>query len=80
MLTPQEAQARVRDKRSCYDAFVRNRYYMPPYQDQLVTNKFLVGLRKGTFWLPKADEVKHAVVASKPNKQIIAEELAAQME
>ena len=77
MLTPQEVQTRVRDKRSCYEAFVRNRYYMPPYKDQLITAKFLVLLRKKHYWLPMADQVKHGVVASNPSKQVIAEELAA---
>ena len=33
MLTPLEAQTRIRDKRSCYEAFVRNKYYMPPYKN-----------------------------------------------
>ena len=33
MLTPLEAQTRIRDKRSCYEAFVRNKFYMPPYKN-----------------------------------------------
>ena len=68
MHTPLEAQTRVRDKRSYYEAFVRNRYYMPPYKDQIITAKFLVLLRKQYYWLPKADQVKHGVIASKPSK------------
>ena len=77
MISKQQAEARVRDAKSFYDAFVRNKYFMPPLKDALLSNRFLLGLRNGQYWLPKAGEVGRGCCADPPFKQEIADELNA---
>ena len=64
------------DKKSFYEAFVRNNYYMPKYSESCITIKFLRGVRDGKNFMPKTDMITKKQVADPPSKKVVAAELA----
>ena len=48
----------ITDKKSLFEAFLRNNYYMPKYSESFITIKFLLGIREGRYFMPKTDIIK----------------------
>ena len=66
----------VTDKDTLFDAFKRNGYYMPTATSAFVTVKFLLGVRKKKYFLPRSDDIKKKQCADPPAKKTVAEETA----
>lgn len=75
MISKKAALNLVKDKKSLYEAFIRNRYFMPKIKEAIITGEFLVQLRDGKFFIPKADDVKVGCCVDPPSKAIVANEL-----
>ena len=66
----------ITDKASFFEAYMRNNYYMPKYSESFITIKFMRGLRKGKYFMPKTDVITKKQVADPPSKKVVAAELA----
>lgn len=66
----------ITDKKSLFEAFLRNNYYMPKYSESFITIKFLLGIREGRYFMPKTDIITKKQVADPPSKKVVAAELA----
>ena len=66
----------ITDKKSLFEAFLRNNYYMPKYSESCITIKFLRGVRDGRYFMPKTDIITKKQVADPPSKKVVAAELA----
>ena len=53
----------ITDKASFFEAYMRNNYYMPKYSESFITIKFMRGLRKGKYFMPKTDVITKKQVA-----------------
>ena len=75
MVSQADAYSKIRDKKSLYDAFLKNKYYMPAYKDGIVTIGFLLRLKDKKIWIPKLSEVNMGNCVDTPSKKKIAVEL-----
>ena len=62
----------VNNKKTYYNAGVRNGYTLPPLNDPMVTKDFLDEVRTKKVWLPKADECRGYTCVQKPTKLVLA--------
>ena len=61
----------ITDKKSLFEAFLRNNYYMPKYSESFITIKFLLGIREGRYFMPKTDIITKKQVADPPAKRLL---------
>ena len=47
----------ITDKKSLYDGFKRNGYFMPKAKDACMTIKFLIGVRERRYFLPLSENI-----------------------
>jgi hypothetical protein len=69
------AEAEVKTKAELHEAMVRNGYYMPSYKSSIVTISWMKGIRKGTVWCPKYEELRLRPCYSPPSKDSIVDEI-----
>ena len=69
------AEAEVKTKAELHEAMVRNGYYMPSYKSSLITISWMKGIRKGTIWCPKYEELRLRSCYSPPSKDLIVIEI-----
>ena len=76
LISVEQAQAVVPDKKAFYSAMLRNQVVMPPYTDAIVTREFMQGVVDGRYWcLRSADITTFRVCAEPPNKKDLGEML-----
>lgn len=73
MIARETVNQTVVDKKSYWEAMVRNRYQMPQLKQALVTIKFMQGVRDGFYWCPRSNHARHFQIASVPTKFQLAE-------
>ena len=69
------AKAEVKTKAELHEAMVRNGYYMPSYKSSIITISWMKGIRSGTVWCPKYDELRLRSCYSPPSKDLIVSEI-----
>ena len=69
------AEAEVKTKAELHEAMVRNGYYMPSYKSSIITISWMKGIRSGTVWCPKYDELRLRSCYSPPSKDLIVSEI-----
>ena len=69
------AEAEVKTKAELHEAMVRNGYYMPSYKSSIVTISWMKGIRSGTVWCPKYEELRLRSCYSPPCKDLIVSEI-----
>ena len=50
MISHKDAQLRVVDKKTLYQACIRNQYLLSPFKDSINTVKFLRGVKSKRYW------------------------------
>ena len=58
MLSLEQQNQTVFDKKSYYKAMIRNDWFMPNAKEGIVSLAFMKSVREGKIWLPKQQEVK----------------------
>ena len=66
----------VNNKKTYYNAAVRNGIMLPPLNDPMITKPFLDEVRTKKVWLPKADECMGYTCVQKPTKLVLSKYLA----
>ena len=75
-----EAAAVVSDKKTMYEALLRNQWYTPHYSSQILNLHFMFGVANQTlYWLPRTHEIRLLNCADPPPKQVIANILCDKM-
>ena len=74
MLSREQLNQTVYDKKSYYKAMVRNKYFMPHQNENIVTLKFMKDVRAGKIWLPKTKEITPIKLPDPPPRQKVADE------
>ena len=73
MLSREDVNTKVRNKQTYWEAMVRNHYQMPTLKSQIVTIKWMQGIREGKYWCPRNNRPIHFQIASMPTKQQLAD-------
>jgi hypothetical protein len=73
MLSREDVNTKVRNKQTYWEAMVRNNYQMPTLKSQIVTIKWMQGIREGKYWCPRNNRPIHFQIASMPTKQQLAD-------
>jgi hypothetical protein len=68
MLSREDVNTKVRNKQTYWEAMVRNNYQMPTLKSQIVTIKWMQGIREGKYWCPRNNRPIHFQIASMPTK------------
>ena len=56
---------------------LRNRWLMPKFKENIITLKFLQGVKDGKIWSPKQQDTIRVQLAEPPPRQMIADEISA---
>ena len=48
----------IPDKKTFYDAMIRNGFYLPSYKSQIVCIDYLERVKAGEYWVPKYKDIK----------------------
>ena len=79
VLSVKEFALKVKSKKDLYEALVRNGYYPPKIKSNMVSEHYLVNVMDGTYYCPKADEVRVKLCPRPPHKEVLLEKFKKQM-
>ena len=74
-ITKAELLSVVVDKRSMYNAALRNGYFLPDFRDQFVTMKLLTAIKNDKILIPKTEEIRLRNCVTVPPKIEVAAEV-----
>ena len=64
---------KVKSKKDLYEALVRNGWYPPKLKSTMVSEHYLVNVMDGTYYCPKAEEVRVRLCPRPPPKEVLLE-------
>lgn len=74
-VTKEEAKVLTGSKHDMYQAMLANHFYLPNETAACVTIDYMQKVRKGTFWVPKYEEVRLLPCPYPPLKEVIFKEI-----
>lgn len=72
----QEIAKYIRSKADLYEAAVRNGYFLPQKNAQIITEEFLTEVLRGSCWCPKYSEIRLLPCPRPPSKDILLKKFA----
>jgi hypothetical protein len=79
VVSVKEFALKVKSKKDLYEALVRNGYYPPKLKSNMVSEHYLVNVMDGTYYCPKAEEVRIKLCPRPPHKEVLLEKFRKQM-
>ena len=77
MISSQQQCQLIKQKSDYYKALERNGYRLPSIKHNIVTNEFLIGVRNGSIYCPKYDDLVLRPCPDPPTHTVVRDELVA---